>query len=606
MIRMIREKLAVVLWLVIAAFIATIVFEWGMGGFKGSSDIRSQGYIAKINGEEVKYSELKNIEDNYIKSIPQNESTSVKVAEMRQKAWNDFVRMIVIRQELERQNITVSPEHIYSEIINNPLPELRSNEQFMTDGRFDQAKYEEFIKNPRPELEQFYRSLEEAYAGRIPGMILETRVANSAYVSEFDLINKYMDQNLKAKVKYLRAPANEFMPSDSLITNEEIAAYYNENKHEFPLMNEERNFDYVLFSTQPTEKDSAMVLDDINYALQRINSGIAFEEVARNYSEDNSAQNGGDLGYFERGKMVPEFEEAAFGADIGEVVGPVKSNFGYHIIKVTDQKRENGELKEVKASHILMKFKAHQETFEDAQYAAVNFRDEIYRLGNDDKAFKQAAENLGLNVNEAPFTAKTDRTNELGIVPGMGDFLFNNEAGTISSIMVSNAGYIMMKIKDMRPERERTLDEVKKSIIFKIRQQKGLEAAYAKITEIAGSVKDTLSMNQTAEREEKLKTGVTTKIGPDTHIENVGAERTLYETAMSLNKGNISEPFRGAYGAYMIYLIEKDEFDQKKYEEEKKAFREREEMLLQREVVQKWLDGLVENADLVDYRGLYR
>ena len=606
MIRMIREKLAIVLWLVIAAFIATIVFQWGMGGFKGSSDIRSQGYIAKINGEDVKYAELKNIEDNYIKSIPQNESTGVKVAEMRQKAWNDFVRMVVIRQELARQDITVSPDQIYNEIISNPLPEIMQNEQFMTDGRFDQKKYEEFIKNPRPELEQFYRSLEVAYEGRIPGMVLESRVANSAYISEYDLLNKYMEQNLKVKVKYLRAPTNEFMPADSLISNEEIEEYYNDKKYEFPVMHEERNFDYVLFDTRPTTKDSAMVLDDIKYALQRINNGISFEEVARNYSEDNSAQNGGDLGYFGRGKMVPEFEEAAFNANVGEIVGPVKSKFGYHIIKVTDQKKENGEIKEVRASHILIKFKAHQETFEEAQYAAVNYRDEIYRLGKDENAFRQAAENLGLKISEAPFTQKTDRTNELGIVPGMGDFLFNNESGAISNIMVSNAGYIIMKIKEIRSERERTLDEVKKPILSRIRQKKGIDAAYARMIELAPSVKDTLDMNEAVKQDERLKTDITIKFGPDTHIENVGTEKTLYETAMSMDPRKISEPIKGDYGAYIIYLLEKDEFDQKKYEEEKKAFRDKEESLLRREVIQSWLDGLVENAEVIDYRGLYR
>ena len=75
---------------------------------------------------------------------------------------------------------------------------------------------------------------------------------------------------------------------------------------------------------------------------------------------------------------------------------------------------------------------------------------------------------------------------------------------------------------------------------------------------------------------------------------------------MSMNIRNISEPVKGSYGAYIIYLIEKDEFDQKKYEEEKKAFRDKEESMLRRQVIQGWLDGLVENADVVDYRGLYR
>ena len=141
-------------------------------------------------------------------------------------------------------------------------------------------------------------------------------------------------------ITYLKSATNDFMPADSLITNEEIQKYFNDNPKDFPVSAEQRNFDYVLFSTAPTGRDSSLALDDINYAMTQLENGIAFEEVAKNYSEDPSAENGGDLGYFGRGKMAPEFEEAAFSADIGEIVGPVKTKFGYHIIKVVDIKKE--------------------------------------------------------------------------------------------------------------------------------------------------------------------------------------------------------------------------------------------------------------------------
>ncbi|HXK50601.1 MAG TPA: peptidylprolyl isomerase [Clostridiales bacterium] len=606
MIRLIREKLAIVMWIVVAAFIITIIFDWGMGGLKGgSNDVRAQGLIAKINGQDVKYTELKQLEDSYIKSLGDKDMSGVKAAEQRQKAWGDFVKMIVIRQELEKQNITVSKEQVYDQILTNPLPELRNQPQFMTDGVFDQKKWEQFIKNPNPQMQEFYKMIENAYQGRLPAELLQNRVGNSVYLSEFELQELYRQSNLKVQVKWLKASSNEFMPADSLITDEEIEKYFNENPNEFPKTAEQRNFDYVIFSTAPTAKDSALALDDINYALTQLDNGIAFEEVAKNYSEDPSAKSGGDLGYFERGKMVPEFEKAAFEAEIGEIVGPVKTKFGYHIIKVTDKKKVKKEVTEVKASHILVKFKTYQSTYEDAQYSAVNFRDEMYRSGNGPESFNTAAEKLGLKVAEAPFMQKTDRTNELGIVPGMGDFIFGNEPGTISSIMVSDAGYILMRVKEIKPERAKTLDEVRKSIVYKIRQNKGLETAYQKISEVAGSVTDTLTMNSVA-AEKNFKTGTSGKFAVDGYVDNVGVDRVMYETALAMDEGQVSGPFKGVQGAYVICLIDKDEFDQKKYDEEKSAFRQRHESYLQRQMVEEWINGLVEKAELVDYRGMYR
>ncbi|MEI6267124.1 MAG: peptidylprolyl isomerase [bacterium] len=86
--------------------------------------------------------------------------------------------------------------------------------------------------------------------------------------------------------------------------------------------------------------------------LAKIKAGGNFEELAKQYSQDTSASNGGNLDYFTKGKMVPEFEKAAFALKNGEVSGIVKTVYGYHIIKVTDIRGD-----EIKASHILIKTK---------------------------------------------------------------------------------------------------------------------------------------------------------------------------------------------------------------------------------------------------------
>ncbi len=72
--------------------------------------------------------------------------------------------------------------------------------------------------------------------------------------------------------------------------------------------------------------------------LEKINKGESFAEMARKYSDCPSAKNKGDLGWFGKGRMVPEFERAAFEGEKGKVVGPVKTEFGYHLIKILDKK----------------------------------------------------------------------------------------------------------------------------------------------------------------------------------------------------------------------------------------------------------------------------
>lgn len=80
-----------------------------------------------------------------------------------------------------------------------------------------------------------------------------------------------------------------------------------------------------------TDKKAKEVLD-------KLNKGLSFAEAARKYSDCPSSKNGGDLGWFRKGKMVPEFEKAAFESDKGKLLGPVKTQFGYHLIKVLDKK----------------------------------------------------------------------------------------------------------------------------------------------------------------------------------------------------------------------------------------------------------------------------
>ncbi len=116
--------------------------------------------------------------------------------------------------------------------------------------------------------------------------------------------------------------------SKNKVTDQEVKDYYNKHKEEFTSTSQIRA-SHILVKTEA----------EANKILARLKKGEKFEEIAKKESLDTaSAKNGGDIGFFSRGQLVPEFERAAAGLKVGELSGPVKTSFGYHIIKVTDKK----------------------------------------------------------------------------------------------------------------------------------------------------------------------------------------------------------------------------------------------------------------------------
>lgn len=136
------------------------------------------------------------------------------------------------------------------------------------------------------------------------------------------------------------------------ISDEEIKKYYENNKSEF--YEDKVKASHILIKTVdkndkelPKEKqeEAKKKAEDI---LKKVKSGEEFSKLAKEYSEDGSASNGGDLGFFTKGEMVPEFEAAAWGLKPGEVSELVKTKYGYHIIKVTDKVNKQLSFDEVK------------------------------------------------------------------------------------------------------------------------------------------------------------------------------------------------------------------------------------------------------------------
>lgn len=152
--------------------------------------------------------------------------------------------------------------------------------------------------------------------------LLYTDAVNSNYEAEEEFI-KEMEQ---VKANVLKQYALRKLLNEAKVSDEEIEAHYNENKEQF-VQPEMAKASHILVETEEKAKE----------LLAKIKEGASFEEMAQEHSTCPSSQAGGDLGEFPRGSMVPEFEEMTFSMTPGEVSGPVKTQFGYHLIKLVSK-----------------------------------------------------------------------------------------------------------------------------------------------------------------------------------------------------------------------------------------------------------------------------
>ena len=171
------------------------------------------------------------------------------------------------------------------------------------------------IKLTDEEIEEEYNSYAESYGGE------------EALLKAFESYNLTKDDIIKDIETYLLTL--KVMEDYIGITDEDVKTYFEEHKESFATP-EQVEASHILVGDEATAKE----------VIEKLNAGEDFATLAKEYSTDTSnAEKGGELGYFGRGEMVAEFEDAAFAMNVGDVSKePVETEFGYHIIKVTDKK----------------------------------------------------------------------------------------------------------------------------------------------------------------------------------------------------------------------------------------------------------------------------
>ncbi len=604
MMQTLRDYMKHIIIITAIAFIATIVFSWGMGGFKGKRSAVERGIIGIVNGKKIMYQQFNasvNQAIEYQRQRSNNaELTDLQIRSIRDRVWEDMVREILFHEQIQKYGLSATIKEISINLQNNPPSFVKNLEQLQTDGAFDITKYRQAISDPANK-ETFTKLIVNHFAINLPYDKLIQYIISLARVSDAEAEMTFRRENEKVKVNYIFFDADSIPKENIKIEDSEIKKYYEEHKEDYRVP-EKRKIQYVLFENKPSKDDSTQTLYDIQDILKEIKSGGSFEELAKKYSEDEgTASEGGDLGYFSRGMMVKPFEDAAFSAKIGEVVGPIKTRFGLHLIKVVDRKKEDGEVK-VHAKHILLKYKPSPATYEYITQSSDYFYKEVRSKGPE--FFARLAKQEGFDLKETPLFKQGEFIRGIGIEPTINYYTFSQKLYWVSRPIYSGEKIFVFQIIDIEKSHIKPLEDVKTEIVSLLEKKEQKKIAGKMCEEFWKSIDYKTSFEELA-RKHSLTLQSTDFFTLGAYIPGVGREPDFAGTAFKLNIGDISRPIEGENGYYIIKVTDKIEFDKNQFESQKNEIKRRLFAQKQQLVYQEWYNSLKRKAKIKDFRSQY-
>jgi len=505
------RHLKFILWGVVAVFVLLVFVDWGSGRGRGPGGQAAAVRVGDRSiSEEEFLSEMRRLDQRFSQIYGDRWNELKSQVDLAGQTANYLIDRELQLEEARKAGLRVSDQELRDAILNDPSF-ADENGNFLGAETYQRIIRAYFRMTPQ-EFEQRYA--EDLVIGKLNGLLqrgvwVSDQEAERAYrrqheLAGFDAIQlRYEDHLDEVEVTEEEARAAYDQTSDDYhrdeerviryllvetsklrrllpVDEEDLKAYYEEHKDEF-VEGEQAHARHILFRVPPdaTPEQDAEAKLRAEAVARMAAEGADFAELAAKHSEDpGSKDNGGDLGWFGRGRMVPEFEEAVFAAKPGDIVGPVKSQFGYHIIRVEGFRPEHQRPFDEVEEQVRFKVTEGRASAEAELRAAALARRLQAEKPEGDEAWQAIAdEDEAVVLNQSPpFVAGA-------VIPGIGEGsevaenAFTAEVGDIRGPVSVPRGWIVWQLEEIRPEGIAPFEEVRAQVEQKLKRDKAIEIA---------------------------------------------------------------------------------------------------------------------------------
>ena len=492
MLRLMRDHATSWLIKIILGAIVVVFVFWGVGSFRN----RKSNVIASVNGEGVSLEEYRSTYNNLLEQMRQrfgdnlNEEV-LKMLQLDQQALDQLIEQRLLMQEVARLNFRVTDEEV--------IRAIQNISSFQTNGVFDRRLYTTVLNYNQLTAEGF----EAAQKQRMLIEKLRTYLFSNFQVSENEVREYYNWKNVTVSIDYVLFDPETYQEIE--LTDEALDTYFNEHKETYktdPMLKvnylrfdpqvytaevqlsaediETYYFDnkekyatpktvsarHILFKvdTGATEEEADAAKAKAEDVLDMVRKGEDFAAMAKQYSEGPSKENGGQLGAFKKEDMVAPFSEKAFSMKQGEVSEPVRTQFGWHLIKVE-------KINEASVQSLEDATKTIQKTLTDDQAKSLAYdkADAFYEATLEGDLIAEVGKEMGLEVKTTGLFSKVGPEKEVNNPKAFADAAFALSVNQISEIQDFDDGFYILQIIESIPGKVPELATVREAVTGDLR-----------------------------------------------------------------------------------------------------------------------------------------
>ncbi len=570
-------------------------------GNRLDSTMTPTGAVATVEGREVGGDEFRRAYQAQIQAYRNAYGSNMSDQLLRQLG----VEQMVVQQLVDERaaeaaaqtlNITANDAEVRQRIMT--IPAFRENGMFIGEQR-----YLQLLSMQRPPLTP--QVFEQGMRRAIIVEKLRTAVTEWLSISDQEVDQEYRRRNDKVKLALVTLRNDSFKP-DVSATDAEIAAHFEKNKDSFKVP-EKRKIKYLLVDLEAIRTKTAIPQADIEQAykdnldqymtpeqlrashilfrtegkdeatvkataegvLQQAKSGTDFAELAKQHSDDEGTKAlGGDLGAFGRGRMVPEFDTAAFSLQAGQLSELVKTPYGFHIIKLVEKTGGTAKtLDEVRPQL------TQQLTFERAQQEAETLSGQLAAQITKPADLESVALARGLSVQETELFARDEPIPGLGMSPELASRAFQMNTGEVAGPVATARGVVFVTLTDKKDPYVPQLDEATPKVREAVLTEKAKAMAKQKATEIVAKAKGAPDFEK-AVKAAGFEAKTTELLTRESPIPDLGMATSVTEAAFALAVGAVSDVVSTDTGTAVLKVVERQDVGTTELAANRDRFRE--------------------------------